>query len=185
MIRDPATVSDGAQSGPGTQARRIRRRPSARDHSRCRLSIDEYPRLGFQSDCGAGPLPVADFIEQHRQRCRGSKHQSSKRVHDGEPILKTGRFRCILPNSITRPTGSANELPELLAEARRRPLNETKAWALAEALRKHEPWLEWAGKREAKSFAVDPVDRYPQPRTGFTTGTEEVECSRRILPETS
>ena len=25
----------------------------------------------------------------------------------------------------------------------------------AEALRVHEPWLEWAGKREAKSFAVE------------------------------
>jgi hypothetical protein len=55
------------------------------------------------------------------------------------------------------PTGSADELPELLAEATRRPLNEAEAWALAEALRKHEPWLEWAGKREAQSFAVDPV----------------------------
>ena len=28
---------------------------------------------------------------------------------------------------------------------------------LDEALRTHEPWLEWAGKREAKSFEVDPV----------------------------
>ena len=28
---------------------------------------------------------------------------------------------------------------------------------LAEALKHHSPWLEWAGKQEAKSFAVDPV----------------------------
>jgi adenine-specific DNA-methyltransferase len=28
---------------------------------------------------------------------------------------------------------------------------------LAEALRAHEPWLEWAGKREAGGFEVDPV----------------------------
>ena len=28
---------------------------------------------------------------------------------------------------------------------------------LAEALRHHNPWLEWAGKQEAESFAVDPV----------------------------
>ncbi|MGE5486807.1 MAG: site-specific DNA-methyltransferase [bacterium] len=28
---------------------------------------------------------------------------------------------------------------------------------MAEALKVHEPWLEWAGKREAKSFTVDPV----------------------------
>jgi hypothetical protein len=28
---------------------------------------------------------------------------------------------------------------------------------LADALRMHEPWLEWAGKREKQGFAVDPV----------------------------
>lgn len=55
------------------------------------------------------------------------------------------------------PTGRADELPELLATARQRKLTESEAWALAEALRVHEPWLEWAGKREARCFTVDPV----------------------------
>ncbi|HLG95184.1 MAG TPA: site-specific DNA-methyltransferase [Bryobacteraceae bacterium] len=55
------------------------------------------------------------------------------------------------------PTGRTDELPELLATARQRKLTEAEAWALAEALRVHEPWLEWAGKREARSFTVDPV----------------------------
>ena len=55
------------------------------------------------------------------------------------------------------PTGSADELPELLAKATKQKLTEAEAWALAEALRVYEPWLEWAGKREAKSFSVDPV----------------------------
>lgn len=55
------------------------------------------------------------------------------------------------------PTARADELPELLATARQRALTDAEAWALAEALRVHEPWLEWAGKREARSFAVDPV----------------------------
>ena len=55
------------------------------------------------------------------------------------------------------PTGRTDELPELLATARQRKLTEAEAWALAKALRVHEPWLEWAGKREARSFAVDPV----------------------------
>jgi adenine-specific DNA-methyltransferase len=54
-------------------------------------------------------------------------------------------------------TGRADELPELLAKATKQKLTEAEAWALAEALRVHEPWLEWAGKRETKSFAVDPV----------------------------
>ena len=55
------------------------------------------------------------------------------------------------------PTGRADELPALLAIARQRKLTEDEARSLAEALRVHEPWLEWAGKREARSFAVDPV----------------------------
>src|SRR5437879_935551 len=55
------------------------------------------------------------------------------------------------------PTGRADELPELLAKATKQKLTGAEAWALAEALRAHEPWLEWTGKREAKSFAVDPV----------------------------
>jgi adenine-specific DNA-methyltransferase len=55
------------------------------------------------------------------------------------------------------PTGSADELPELLDKATRQKLTPAEAGTLAEALRVHEPWLEWAGKRETRSFAVDPV----------------------------
>jgi len=55
------------------------------------------------------------------------------------------------------PTGKPDQLPELLTVARQRALNEDEAKALAEALRNQEPWLEWAGKREARKFEVDPV----------------------------
>jgi adenine-specific DNA-methyltransferase len=54
-------------------------------------------------------------------------------------------------------TGAADQLPELLAHARQGPLTDEEIRVLAEALRAHEPWLEWAGKREAKGFALDPV----------------------------
>ena len=54
-------------------------------------------------------------------------------------------------------TGGADALPELLATARQRALTDDEARALAEALRAHEPWLEWAGKRESKAIDVDPV----------------------------
>lgn len=54
-------------------------------------------------------------------------------------------------------TGSADTLPELLQTARKRELRAEEVSILAEALRNHEPWLEWAGKREAKGFTVDPV----------------------------
>jgi adenine-specific DNA-methyltransferase len=55
------------------------------------------------------------------------------------------------------PTGKPDQLPELLATARQRALNEDETKTLAEALRDQEPWLEWAGKREARKFEVDPV----------------------------
>jgi hypothetical protein len=54
-------------------------------------------------------------------------------------------------------TGAPDKLPDLLEKAKREPLTEAEARVLAEALRQQEPWLEWAGKREANGFVVDPV----------------------------
>jgi len=42
------------------------------------------------------------------------------------------------------PAGRTDELPELLAKATKQKLTQAEAWALAEALRDQEPWLEWA-----------------------------------------
>jgi adenine-specific DNA-methyltransferase len=50
----------------------------------------------------------------------------------------------------------ADRLPELLAIALQRALTEDEARTLADALRKHEPWLEWAGKRERPWTEVEP-----------------------------
>jgi adenine-specific DNA-methyltransferase len=58
------------------------------------------------------------------------------------------------------PHGTPDALPELLAEAQKRPLTEEETRLLAEALRTHQPWLEWAGKQEQHDrggFEVDPV----------------------------
>ncbi len=54
-------------------------------------------------------------------------------------------------------TGAADKLPELLAAATQRPLTPDEAQLLTDALRNRQPWLEWAGKKEKKGFAVDPV----------------------------
>ena len=51
---------------------------------------------------------------------------------------------------------AADRLPQLLATARERALSADEAAVLAAALRRHEPWLEWAGKRERPWFEVDP-----------------------------
>src|ERR1700719_2277777 len=54
-------------------------------------------------------------------------------------------------------TGAPDRLADLVEKAKREALTEAEARLLAEALRRQEPWLEWAGKREANGFAVDPV----------------------------
>ena len=54
-------------------------------------------------------------------------------------------------------TGRADDLPPLLEKATREKLTPEEAALLASALRRHQPWLEWAGKREAPGFTVDPV----------------------------
>jgi adenine-specific DNA-methyltransferase len=61
---------------------------------------------------------------------------------------------------VLRSATEANEtdkLPELLATARQRALTDDEARTLADALRRHEPWLEWSGKREKPWFEVEPV----------------------------
>jgi adenine-specific DNA-methyltransferase len=52
---------------------------------------------------------------------------------------------------------NSDRLPELIETARQRSLSPEEAQVLADALRNREPWLEWAGKREAKAAEVDPV----------------------------
>ena len=54
-------------------------------------------------------------------------------------------------------TGAADELTELLEAARTRALSVEEIERLAVAMRQHEPWLEWTGKREKKGFEVEPV----------------------------
>ena len=64
-----------------------------------------------------------------------------------------------LPTVLRSATDATEQdiLPELLATARKRALSAEEATLLANALRRHEPWLEWSGKREKPWFEVDPV----------------------------
>ena len=64
-----------------------------------------------------------------------------------------------LPPNLRSATDAAeaDKLPELLAIARKRALTDDEARTLAAALRRHEPWLEWSGKREKPWFEVEPV----------------------------
>ena len=80
---------------------------------------------------------------------QGKIHEKPKQEYAYNPHLP--------PNLRFDPKGDADKLPELLQEAQQRPLTAEETKTIANALRHHEPWLEWAGKQETKSFAVDPV----------------------------
>jgi hypothetical protein len=57
-------------------------------------------------------------------------------------------------------TGKADQISALLEKARNELISAEEHQLLAEALRNHQPWLEWTGKREAEEkgwFEVDPV----------------------------
>jgi adenine-specific DNA-methyltransferase len=54
-------------------------------------------------------------------------------------------------------TGEADEIAELIEAAGKRRLEPEEMKRLQEALRNHEPWLEWAGKREQQWCVADPV----------------------------
>jgi adenine-specific DNA-methyltransferase len=54
-------------------------------------------------------------------------------------------------------TGRADRIAALLDEAGKRPLTAEEIKLLEGALRNHEPWLEWAGKREQPYCVADPV----------------------------
>ena len=78
--------------------------------------------------------------------------KSTKNRNRYTPTTPTCRRVCDSTKTAT-PTNSR----ELLQKAQRGPLSADEVQILAEALKNHSPWLEWAGKQEAESFAVDPV----------------------------
>ena len=76
-------------------------------------------------------------------------------------------------------TGAADQIPELLEKAKN-GLSDDEIKLLADALKDRVPWLEWAGKQEAKSFAVDPVALHIHERVSAkailrTAGRQDVQ----------
>ena len=54
-------------------------------------------------------------------------------------------------------TGQADDISKLIEAAGKRRLTAEELTRLQEAFRNHEPWLEWAGKREQQWCVADPV----------------------------
>ncbi len=89
-------------------------------------------------------IPPAGLTAQGRVR------ETAKIRHEFNPHLPPALRSS--PNA-----ADTDRLPELLSEATRRALSADEAEVVAQALRRHEPWLEWSGKRERPWFEVDPV----------------------------
>ena len=96
------------------------------------------------------------------------RHDATRKNNPPAALASQGRVREIpkqryhydphLPPALRfDETGESDRLPELLQEATRRKLTAEEADILADALRNHQPWLEWTGKREKRWFEVDTV----------------------------
>lgn len=105
----------------------------------------------------ADQLPVSDYRHATKRKHIPPAGMAAQGQLREEPRLQFSYDPHLPPVLRFDPTGKADQLPELLEQATRRPLSREEAKLLAEALRKHEPWLEWAGKREKKWFEVEPV----------------------------
>jgi len=74
-----------------------------------------------------------------------------------EPKLKWAYNPHLAPKLQFDATGGADRIEKLIAEAGKRKLTPDELSVLEEAFRNHEPWLEWAGKREQQWCVADPV----------------------------
>lgn len=131
-------------------------RPSTSDDK------EQITRTSLKSSAHAKATldPVSDY--RHDGQTRKNNPPASLAAEGTVPVLPKTRFDYSPrrpPELRFDPSGDADKLPELLAEATKRKLTPDEARLLGVALRTHEPWLEWAGKRETqeRGFDVDPV----------------------------
>ncbi len=112
-------------------------------------------RAGSKSDTGAAVTSITYGAKRKNIPPAGLEAQGVVRE---KPRFKY-EFNPHLPPALRSSSepGKTDQLPELLATARQRALTAEEAETLANALRRHEPWLEWSSKRERPWFEVDPV----------------------------
>lgn len=116
---------------------------------------------GAKDAADEAPLSPAASVKEYRHSAK-RKNNPPVGLTALETVQEAPRIRYAydphLPPELRYDgTGAADKLPELLAIARKRALTADEAATLANALRRHEPWLEWSGKRERKGFEVEPV----------------------------
>ncbi len=119
------------------------------------------PTSGRVANGGDGALPASDYRHGGPGGARRKNNPPAKIAAEGDvPVIPKAQYAYnphLPPVLRFDQHGQSDALPPLLEKARRGPLTEDETALLAEALRRHEPWLEWTGKRERPAFSVDPV----------------------------
>ena len=118
----------------------------------------QMPRKKTNQAGGSGKAGVASITYAAKRKNIPPAGLEAQGVVREAPRLRY-EFNPHLPPELrsSPDAAAADRLPELLAAARQRALSEDEARLLADALRRHEPWLEWSGKRERPWFEVEPV----------------------------
>src|SRR4051812_29430759 len=112
------------------------------------------PRSRKRSSPDGMDIQVSDFrYEAARKNLPEAGIEAQGRIQE-EPVRRYAYDPHLPPVLRFDSTGQEDRLPELLEDARQRPLTDEETKLLAEALRERQPWLEWTGKREADSFTV-------------------------------
>jgi adenine-specific DNA-methyltransferase len=114
-------------------------------------------------------MPRKKTSSNREQKVTDYRHKKVKRVNippaglaaRGE-IVKERKIRYaynphLSPVLRFDPTGKADGIKALLEKAAQQKLEPDELGTLEAALRNHEPWLEWAGKREQMWCVADPV----------------------------
>ena len=116
----------------------------------------ETPALGATGDMAAAEAVSATRHRAKRKNIPPAGLEAQGRVEEA-PKLRF-EYNPHLPPVLrfADDPAAADRLPALLQTARERALSADEAAILAAALRRHEPWLEWAGKRERPWFEIEP-----------------------------
>ena len=107
--------------------------------------------------------------DKREKEVKDYRHETSKRKNN-PPVGIAGQGRTpetpeqeyvynphLPPILRSDPHGDVDKIHALLQKAQHETLTPEETQTIANALKHHEPWLEWTGKQEAKSFTVDPV----------------------------
>ena len=116
------------------------------------------PRTPKREGASAAEVPVRTVAYPARRKNIPPAGLEAQGMVRDEPTVQL-RYNAHLPPVLRSASDAeaADRLPELLAAARLRALTDDEAATLGMAVRQHQPWLEWSGKREKSAFEVDPV----------------------------